>query len=397
MSIGQPHSVRGWLAWLGVLLLVLIVVGSVRRNANDASPASPEASATPIGSNATVAPGRPAIGEQHGSLELDGRTREWRVYVPVSLGQTGEVPVVLALHGGLGSGGQFAEDAYFDQQAERGGFIAVYPDGIKRGPLLDARTWNAGGCCGTAMEREVDDVAFIAALVVQLANEFPIDEDRVYVTGHSNGAMMAQRLACDRADLFAAIAVYAGPLQTPCAPSEPISILNIHGSADENILIGGGNGPRAVTNTDYASLVDTAGSWVAFNACDPTPEVTVIAAVTTSTWSGCADGVEVQTQVVEGASHSWPGGAPTGPLRADPSTDLDASSAVWDFFATKVRQRRGRVARRAPKTVAPSTVSRTRRDSIDRSLVEPAKPALPAAFGTSIRRPCGSSVRSSRV
>jgi polyhydroxybutyrate depolymerase len=149
--------------------------------------------------------------------------------------------------------------------------------------------------------------------------------------------MMAQRLACDRADLIAAIAVYSGPLQTSCTPSEPVSVLNIHGDADENILVGGGHGPRAVTDTDYTSLADTAGTWVALNGCATAPEVNVVAAVTTSTWSGCNGGSIVQTQVVADANHAWAGGAPTGPLRSDPSRDLDASSAIWDFLADQRR------------------------------------------------------------
>jgi polyhydroxybutyrate depolymerase len=352
MSIGRPRSVRGWLTWAALIVLVLLVLGAARRN-RDEAPATTEAtptvdvSGTPAGGIATAvstptAPSvqpadRPLPGESRASLEVSGRTREWRLYVPRSLAQIGDVPLVVGLHGGLGSGEQFAADGFFDSQAERGAFIAVYPDGISRGRLLDARTWNAGGCCGTAMNEGVDDVAFIAALVDRLASELPIDRDRVYATGHSNGAMMAQRLACDRADLFAAIAVYSGPLQTPCAPSEPISVLNIHGDADENILIGGGNGPRAVSNTDYTSLAETAATWVSLNGCTTALPANIEGAVTTSIWTDCRDGVVVETQIVAGANHAWAGGAPTGRLRADPSPDLDASSAIWDFLSDKAR------------------------------------------------------------
>lgn len=343
---------RGWLVGAAILLVVLLILGTARRNRAE-SPATVEATLTPeVSATADADPStpvatpsepsvqpadRPVPGDSRASMDIDGRTREWRLYVPRSLAQIGAVPLVIGLHGGLGSGEQFAADGFFDSQAERGGFIAVYPDGISRGRFLEARTWNAGGCCGTAMNEGVDDVAFIAALVDRLASELPIDRDRVYATGHSNGAMMAQRLACDRADLFAAIAVYSGPLQTSCAPSEPISVLNIHGDADENILIGGGNGPRAVSNTDYNSLAETAATWVALNGCTTMLPANVEGAVTTSIWTDCRDGVVVETQIVAGANHAWAGGAPTGPLRADPSPDLDASSAIWDFLSDKVR------------------------------------------------------------
>lgn len=351
MRISRPHSFRGWLAWGALALVVLAVLGSARRNARESLPAdtedastptpaasaSPDAPVTTPTAPSVIPANRPTPGESRATLEVDGRDRGWRVYVPRSLAQIGDVPLVIGLHGGLGSGSQFAAGAYFDSQAERGAFVAVYPDGIARGRVLDLRTWNAGGCCGTAMNAGVDDVAFISAMIDHLASELPIDRDRVYATGHSNGGMMAQRLACDRADLIAAIAVYSGPLQTSCAPSEPISVLNIHGDSDQNILIGGGNGPRAVSNTDYTSLADTASTWVALNGCGPTPEVTSSEAVATSTWTGCSDGVVVQTQVVAGATHAWAGGAPTGPLREDPSDALDASSAIWDFLSDKRR------------------------------------------------------------
>ena len=348
MRPGLPRSARGWFAWIGVVGLVLALIAGARRDSGTSAsqpPAAVETTATASAPGPVTTPEAPSIappnrptpGESRASLDIDGRTREWRVYVPRSLAQLGDVPLVIGLHGGLGSGGQFAADAFFDSQAERGAFIAVYPDGIPRSRLIEARTWNAGGCCGAAMNEGVDDVAFIAALLDQLASELPIDRDRVYATGHSNGGMMAQLLACDRADLIAAIAVYSGPLQTSCAPSEPVSVLNIHGDADQNILIGGGNGPRAVTNTDFASLEETAAIWVALNGCSTTLPVSVAGAVTTSIWTDCSDGVVVETQVVAGASHAWAGGAPTGPLRADPSSALDASSAIWDFLADKRR------------------------------------------------------------
>jgi polyhydroxybutyrate depolymerase len=344
MTVGLPRSFRGWLAWGLVLLAVLLLLGAARRSRGDGAPADsdgePNASATPsveATADGTTAVVRPAAGASSGSLVHDGRERTWRLYVPESLPASGEVPLLVGLHGGLGSGEQFAESSHFDDEAEQGGFIAVYPDGIRAGRLLAARTWNAGNCCGTAVKEGVDDVGFIDELVEELLGSLPIDPDRVYVTGHSNGAMMAQRMACERPDLVAAIAVYSGPLEAPCAPSEPVSVLNIHGDADENVPIDGGNGPRAVSNTDYHSLAETVETWVAVNGCDATPEVTIIEAVTTSTWGGCTDGVVVQTQIVAGASHAWPGGARTGLLRPSPSDAIDATAAIWEFLATKRR------------------------------------------------------------
>jgi polyhydroxybutyrate depolymerase len=319
-----------------LLALAILAIATVacRDRRGDESTASATSEAT-----STDGPpvDRPDPGASRGSMRLDGYTRGWRLYVPASLPEAGFVPLVIGLHGGLGSGEQFAADARFDEQAERGAFIAVYPDGVARSGLIDARTWNAGSCCGTAVSEGVDDVAFIEALLDRLVGELPLDEDRVYVTGHSNGAMMGYRLACELSDRIAAIAVVAGSLEAPCAPSEPVSILSIHGDADESHPLEGGNGPRAITNVDYNSVASSIASWRDLDGCPGEPVVTEVGPVHAETWSRCAENTEVGSIVVAGASHSWPGGAPTGPLRADPSSDLDASAAVWDFLS---RQRR---------------------------------------------------------
>jgi polyhydroxybutyrate depolymerase len=280
---------------------------------------------TPAGPS-VVQVDRSELGESRGSLRIDERDRGWRLYIASSLPSTGKVPLVVGLHGGFGSGEQFAADDYFDAQAERGGFIAVYPDGISR-RVLDIRTWNAGNCCGEAVKRKVDDVGFIDALLDQLVSELPVDEDRVYVTGHSNGAMMGHRLACKLSDRIVAIAVVAGSLEAPCSPSQTISILSIHGDADLTHPLDGGVGPEAINKTDYNSVANSIASWRSFNACEREPVVTSVGPIFTETWS-CADGTEVSSLIVAGASHSWPGGKALGPLRPKPSLDLDASSTV---------------------------------------------------------------------
>ena len=340
---------RGPLLWGAVAILVLLSLGCGRRNASGSTPTeAPAASSTASGAEAST-PGavstsdapsvvpvdRPAPGERRGSLRIDDRDRGWRLYVPSSLAQIGAVPLVLGLHGGFGSGEQFAADGYFDAQAERDGFIAVYPDGISR-RVLDIRTWNAGNCCGEAVKQNVDDVAFINALLDQLVSDLPVDEDRVYVTGHSNGAMMGYRLACELSDRIAAIAVIAGSLEAPCSPSQPVSILSIHGDADLTHPLEGGVGPEAIKKTDYNSVANSIASWRSFNACAAASVVTEVGPIFTENWS-CAGGSEVSSLIVAGASHSWPGGAPVGPLRPKPSPDLDASTAAWDFLSTKTR------------------------------------------------------------
>jgi hypothetical protein len=111
------------------------------------------------------------------SLTHNGAERSYRLYIPGSLTEA-PVPLVIGLHGGFGSGEQFARTSRFDDAAESGRFIAVYPDG-----LGVVNTWNGGRCCGYAARQDVDDVGFIAALIDELSSRYPIDPGRIYATG----------------------------------------------------------------------------------------------------------------------------------------------------------------------------------------------------------------------
>jgi polyhydroxybutyrate depolymerase len=71
--------------------------------------------------------------------------------------------------------------------------VVAFPEGSGRSLL----SWTAGDCCGEAREHGVDDVGFVVAVLGDVARHWPLDRTRVYVTGHSNGAMMAYRVAAE--------------------------------------------------------------------------------------------------------------------------------------------------------------------------------------------------------
>ena len=273
---------------------------------------------------------------ERGSMRFGGHERTWRVYVPASLPLDNAVPLVIGLHGGLGSGEQFAESTRFDSQAEEGRFLAVYPDGVAR-PLLGIRTWNGGRCCGFAVDQNVDDVGFIATLIDQLQARFRIDPGRIYAMGHSNGGIMAYRLACELPDRIAAIGAVAASLEVPCEAGQPVSVLSIHGDADTSHPLEGGEGADSLAGVAFTSVQESLDDWIALNGCAATPSVAQAGAVTTTRWSGCDQDAVVESQIVAGASHAWPGGEPTGPLRPQPSPDLDATAALWAFLSLRSR------------------------------------------------------------
>jgi polyhydroxybutyrate depolymerase len=266
------------------------------------------------------------------ALHVGGLPREFRTYVPASIDGSRTVPLVFVFHGGSGIAQGAAVQTGFDAEAERRGFVVVYPQGI-------GRTWNAGACCGPAVRRGVDDVAFVSAILEQLERTARIDPNRVFATGISNGGMMAARLACDLPGRFAAIAAVAASLVVPCERALPVSVLHIHGTADLNVPIEGGVGPRSLSPVDYPSLEDVLARWRKIDGCAGDPVEAHAGSLTRRTWSCGRDWTVVDAITIEGGGHSWPGGQRMARFLDAPSTALDATAEIWRFFAAHPRAR----------------------------------------------------------
>ncbi len=131
---------------------------------------------------------------QMDSIQYNGRQRTFKVHTPPSYDGSDKTPLVLALHGGKGSADGMEYISQLSAKADQEGFIVVYPEGVKS-PWGD-RTWNAGGCCGYAMNQNIDDVGFIDALLDTLQVNLNLDNERIYASGMSNGGFMSYRSAC---------------------------------------------------------------------------------------------------------------------------------------------------------------------------------------------------------
>lgn len=273
------------------------------------------------------------------SLVHDGQTRLYRVHVPARVPPGQPVPLVIALHGGGGSMDVQANDRFYGwiTQAERSGFIVVFPNGYSRLPGGQLATWNAGSCCAAARERNSDDVGFIRALVAQLRREHAIDGQRIFATGMSNGGMMAYRLACEMADTVRAVAAVAGTDGTrQCTPARPVAVLHIHARDDDHVPYQGGLGPRSIARAEspHTSVPETLARWRAYDACPDTPPRTVLErpGVRCEQHGPCREASVVQACITDSGGHSWPGGTkPRG--HAEPSSAIDATALIWNFFA----------------------------------------------------------------
>ena len=272
--------------------------------------------------------------------ELNVQGRKVLVHVPATLDPAQPAPLVLALHGGGGHAEFMADDAHYalQKKADEAGFIVAFPNGYSKLPGEKFATWNAGGCCGDARDRGVDDVAFARAVVAAVQARWRVDAARVFATGMSNGGMMSHRLACEAADVFRAVASVAGTDATDrCTPSRPISVLHIHARDDTHVLFDGGAGPGAFRDTskvmNFVSVPETVARWVARDRCSgPVRRTLDVPGAFCEVHAGCADGREVQLCVTETGGHSWPGAPTVRRGKPGASTALDANDVIWRFF-----------------------------------------------------------------
>ena len=197
-----------------------------------------------------------------------GADRPVPVHVPAGADPAG-APLVLVLHGFGSSRAEMETWLPLGAAADRRGVVWAYPEGTvnERGE----RFWNAtDACCGFGSQ--VDDSAYLAALIDEIAAKTAIDPRRVYVVGHSNGGFMSHRMACDHADKVAAIAPISGVTfadRADCSPSAPVAVLQIHGDRDDTIRFDGGtlSGSRTDTHV-YPGAVKTVETWLAMDGCD---------------------------------------------------------------------------------------------------------------------------------
>jgi len=274
-----------------------------------------------------------------GSLVFEGRTRTYVLHLPPSYDGQTPMPLVIFLHGGGGNAQSAARNYELSPKADQEGFIVVYPNGT--GILLDrVLTWNAGHCCGYALQQNVNDVGFIRALIEKLQKELKIDPRRIYATGISNGGMMSYRLGAELSDIIAGIAPVAGsigghvtpdsPLVVIPTPSQPVSVIAFHGMLDENVPYNGGHGARASSPRIDLSVAESIAFWVKANGCNPTPttEISASGNIVKDIYTGCANDTEVVLYTIVNGGHSWPG-VPGGDR---PTKEISATDLLWEFF-----------------------------------------------------------------
>ena len=275
-------------------------------------------------------------GDYNFTLQVGNLTRKYLVHVPKSYDKNKATPLILAFHGGLGTAEIMAQNYDLIPKSDEEGFIVAFPNGTSRLPSGKLATWNAGNCCGYALENNINDIDFTKAVIDDIKSKFNID--KIFATGMSNGGMLSHRLACEMSDTFTAIAAVSGTNNfAECNPKKPISIMHIHGLKDDHVLFDGGWGPKSISKSDAepTSVPNTISEWVKRNNCNKKPQkVLETEGAYCDLYTGCDDNVQVKLCAVKDGGHSWPGIEKTvNPLEQNtPSQSISATDEIWDFF-----------------------------------------------------------------
>ena len=255
--------------------------------------------------------------------------RPFTLRVPASYNADTPTPLVVLLHGYSSDADEALAYFQLPAAAENFGFLLAVPNGVT--DLSNARYWNAtDACCAFNVSSASDDVAYLAWLINDVETSHNVDPNQIFIVGHSNGGFMAHRMACDLSSKIAAIVSLAGASWNDparCAPTEPVSILQVHGDLDNTVFFeGGGN----LSNL-YPSARSTVISWANTNNCTGTLvdsgfnidlDINISGSETrVERFTDCPDNGGVELWTIQGGSHA-------------PEFNDDWPVFIWAFLST---------------------------------------------------------------
>lgn len=256
----------------------------------------------------------------HNNLE-----RYYFLYKPASLNTTNNVPVLFALHGYGSSARNHFSYTNYEDIADENNFIIVYPQGSPMKTYLASSSshWNVGGW---TIGSTVDDVSFINNIIDLIILKLPIDQNRIYSSGMSNGGYMSYLLSCQEDSRIAAIASVTGSM-TPetfasCNPNHPTAVMQIHGSFDNTVPYNGLSWSK--------SIPDIISYWSEFNSCSAEPNIVISDyfnsgySITTESYKDCLNDIDVRLILHSTMGHTWP---------TLNSHNINASEEIWNFVS----------------------------------------------------------------
>jgi polyhydroxybutyrate depolymerase len=276
------------------------------------------------------------------SLTVDKQARTYIYHKPRHA--TEPLPVVLVLHDVGGTAEAALKDYHWLEASDADGFLVV---GLQALPVEPGRAamyqtnpsiWSDGSGRGNAKRGNLDDSAYVRAVLEDLGKDFDLDPKRIYAAGFANGGSMAQLLASKLSDKLAAVASVAGHRFTTDTPHDPEAILLLYGGVDFIDPLDGSAGINPWTRAPdpKPAPIKSAEGWAQALGCSNSRATATLAhKVSETLWHTCRDGASVTYLVVPDLGHHWPGGEDDQlpPDLTGPNSDaLDATTFIWNFF-----------------------------------------------------------------
>jgi polyhydroxybutyrate depolymerase len=288
--------------------------------------------------------GSTLAGSTDETITVQGIKRTYRLHAPPNLDGKTPTALVLCFHGGHGGGRSMEKLTKFSDLADRERFIVVYPEAY-------GTNWNDGRVIPSskAYTENVDDLAFVSAVIDDVSRKYRVDARQIYATGISNGAVFSNYVGANLSDRVAAIAPVAGGIADRFAsrfnPTHPVSVLIMQGTADPLMPYGGGDVNVPIIGGKRGAIVSTNETVNLWNRADRTKAIQQSRGLVPKTASedGCTidwtswngpNNTEVRLMTLNGGGHTWPGGSQYAPkfVVGNVCRDIDATQVIWNFF-----------------------------------------------------------------
>jgi polyhydroxybutyrate depolymerase len=341
---GETHRVRASLLGISFAALVATVLVTIApvRSASASTVAKSVSRSSPGCTDGALRPSTQVL-----SFSTNTDTGSYLEHLPSDAASRKALPVVFDFHGYAQTGQAEVSFSRLSSYGSSHGFVTVTP-WIDDQPIPQ---WLAS--VGSK------DVDWFGSLLTHIELTSCVDEDRIFVTGYSNGGFMALAAACQFSQRIAAVAPVAGLSVGPhCRPARPVSLIAFQGTADpllhyngtpsqaaENLPAPNGSGE---TEGQYAkqfgasdpfkkgpAIPQQAAVWAERIGCSKTMTTTRIASkVALLSWS-CPHDAKVNLYRIQGGGHAWPGSLGSAALRSAvgyTTFQISANAKMWDFF-----------------------------------------------------------------
>lgn len=277
------------------------------------------------------------------NMTFRGFNRDYLIHIPVNYSPQKTYPLVIIVHGAFSSASAFAEVTGFVELADKEGLVVLYPNGV--GIFGFLRHWNAGFCCAYAAKNKIDDTGYLKQIIDNALKKLPIDRDKVFLVGFSNGGMLVHRFAAEYPNYPRSVAIVSATVGAIDAdtetewklkpPETPVSVFLAHGKADGSIPYEGGSRRGSNGKLSFYSFKQSVEFWLNTNQCSQASETryTQENAVEIKSWEDCTKSKNVVKISLANWNHRWPGLYHTSRLAPDDSLfNYDLTREIWEFF-----------------------------------------------------------------